>query len=132
MLETLELLEVLTDELLSGVDTLELLSLLTGISEPSGLLSELEASELCTELSDEELPEALEMFEVLDVPDVLDVLELCVEEDVPLTSTLITVPAPEVSPVLLQPVKFAHIIRSDRAAAKNSDFLFISYHSITV
>lgn len=108
MLDVLELLELtLSEELLELLISGELLSvterlgLLETLDEP---LSELETPELCTEL--------------------LAVLELCVEEDVSLASTLITV-APDVSDVALQPVRFAHITKSDSAAAKNLDFLFI-------
>lgn len=109
VLDVLELLMVV--ELLSGVGTIGSEVLLdeltvTGASE----LLEVR-SELCTELLVEEL---------------LTVLELCGEEDTVLVLTLITVLAlPEVSDVFLQPVKLAHIIISDSAAAKNLDFLFI-------
>ena len=124
VVETLELLEVPVLDPLVELVVLDILDVFVvlefSLDELSGtvtsvllekLLSELETLEFCTEL--------------------LTALELCGEEDVSLTLTLITV-APEVSDVLLQPVTFAHIIKSDSAAAKNLDFLFIIDHSIKI
>ena len=124
----LDVLEKLSDELLSGVDTLELL-----ISEE--LLSGVDTSELLT-LSDELSIVEKTLLEKLLTEEPLTALtvsELCMADDPALLApTLITVLVPELSGALLHPVRPAHIITSDSAAAKNLDFLFINYHSITV
>ena len=112
MLELLELLELLLFELLISVELLSVSETLE-LLETLELSTELETPELCTELL---------------VVKELTALELCVEEDVKLASTLITV-APEVSDAVLHPVRAAHII-SDSAAAKNLDLPFIEHHSI--
>ena len=127
-LSCVETLELLLDELpeltISDVETAELL--LTG-----ELLSGAALEELLLELLPSEL-EALELCSKLLTAEELAVPELCGAEDpLSLKSTLITV-APDVSVVVLQPVRFAHITKSDNAAAKNLDFLFIAHHSITV
>ena len=136
--ETLELLELL-ELLLSGVDTLVTEELLSSV-DTSGLLKTLELSgtetpELLEALLLEKLlsvVDALELCAELLAEELLTVPELCEENAAELTSTLITVLAPEVSEALLHPVRFTHIIMSDSAAAKNSDFLFIYYHSIMI
>ena len=117
------LLELSLDELISVVDTLE--EVLSGDETLEELLAVVDALEKT--LSGIEVLEKL--LAVVELPVETDVLELREElltvlEDVPLTSTTITLAPPEVSGVPLHPVSPAHI-SSDRAAAKNLDFLLI-------